>query len=130
MPGALLLIYGMIEFGRALFIWSVLHFSAQEAARFAMVNYDATPVQIKKAMEEKFMLIDQAKILSFVVVSELNPSDQTRTVTINIDYKFSPIVPIGIGDLTISGHARGILVEDNNDLETMLAPHLAQAALR
>ena len=130
MPVALLMIYGIIEFGRALFIWGVLHFSAQEAARYAMVHHDATPTEIKQVMQDKFMLIDQAKIVSFVVVSELNPTDQTRTVSIDIQYKYTPIVPIGIGDISISGRAKGILVEDNDDTAFLIAPKLLPVNLQ
>lgn len=110
-PIFLVFVYGLLEFGRVLFTMAVLYFAAEEASRFSVVNYTATTTEIRQVAENKFLLIDTAKISKFEVTSVLNTVDQTKLVTIDIVYAFTPLVPLVWTTINLRGHSRGFIVD-------------------
>ena len=111
-PGFILVTYGVIEFARVLFIQAILFYSAEEATRYAAVNYDATAQNVRDVVESKFILIDPDNITNFNIIADINPVDQTKLVTVEITYTFEPILPIGWTSITLFGHSRGFIVID------------------
>lgn len=110
-PLAILFMYAFVEFGRALFTQGVLGFAAEEATRYATVHYDATIEEIRGVAESKFIMIDPARISAFDVQSVLDPSDQTKLVTVQISYRFEPLVPVHFGPIMMTAASKGFLVE-------------------
>ena len=101
--------YGIVEFSRVLFTQGILFLAAEEATRFAVVNYDATVAQIRDVAEDSFIMIDAGKISSFNVSSTLDTADQTKDVTVEITYAFEPIMPILWTSISLVGHSRGFI---------------------
>lgn len=102
-PLTLLFAYGIIEFGRVLFTVGVLQYAAEEATRYAAVNYDLSTDQVKTYAANKLMYIDPAKITSFSVTAPVDPVDKTKLVTVQIGYQldyFMPVVPLPSIQLT------------------------------
>lgn len=83
-----------MECGRIVFAHAVLNFAAEEATRYASVNYAASDEDIETIAMNRLILIDPNGITSLVVVSDLDPDDQTRLVTVEIAYTFQPMLPI------------------------------------
>jgi len=103
-------VYGIIEFSRVLFTQGILLMAAEEATRFAAVNYDATVTQIREVAEGSFIMIDAGRISNFNVLSTLDATDQTKDVTVEITYAFQPLMPIIWGSISLVGHSRGFIV--------------------
>lgn len=111
LPVLLALFFGVIECGRLLFTYAALNFAAEEATRYAMVNYDPTKPAIENIekievfAKNRLIVIDPSKISDFDVV--LKPADPTMLVSVEIVYTFQPVLPIGLGPFTMTGHSRG-----------------------
>ncbi len=110
-PAFFFAIYAIIEFFRATFTTAVLYFAAEEATRYATVRYAATTTAIQQVAEDNLLLLDPAKISKFEVVSNLDAVDQTKHVTVVIDYSFIPMLPMPWDAITLSGQSRGFIVE-------------------
>ena len=110
LPALMTFFYGIVEFSRVLFTQGILFLAAEEATRFAVVNYDATEAQIQKVAEDSFIMIDAGKISSFNVSSTLDAADQTKDVSVEITYAFEPIMPILWTSISLVGHSRGFIM--------------------
>jgi Flp pilus assembly protein TadG len=110
LPVLLTLIYGVMECGRVMFTHAALNFAAEEATRYATVNYDASISDIKNIANDRLIVIDPAGITRFDVSSQLDPSDQTKLVTVEIAYDFQPILPIAWASFSLTGHSRGFRI--------------------
>ncbi|PHZ83545.1 TadE/TadG family type IV pilus assembly protein [Paremcibacter congregatus] len=121
-PVLLLLTFGFFEFCRALFIQGVLNYSAEQATRYAMVNFeqnnvdqnylDSVAIQIKNHARDSFILIDENKITDFDVTVAVNPGDMTKTVSIAIDYNYSMIMPlVPQSTFTLTGKSESFLIQ-------------------
>lgn len=113
MPVFLLLIVGVIEMGRMLFIQGVLNYATEEATRFAVVNFEVSESVIHEVAADKFLLIDPEKIVRFVVTAPLDPDDQTKLVTVEVDYRFDFLIPlIKASSFTLKASSRGFITEN------------------
>lgn len=121
-PIILFVTFGFFEFALVLFTQGVLHYSAEQATRYAMVNFDAgnldvdyitqVKLDIKNAARENFILIDEDNITNFDINVVVDLSDQTKTVNVNIDYDYSMIIPLmPESTFTISGTSKSFLVQ-------------------
>ncbi|MBL4767480.1 MAG: pilus assembly protein [Rhodobacteraceae bacterium] len=121
-PIILFMTFGFFEFALVLFTQGVLHYSAEQATRYAMVNFDVGNLEddyitevkqgIKGAAIDSFVLIDEAKIANFDVSVVVDPSDQTKTVNVTIDYNYSMIMPLMPGSSFImTGSSKSFLVQ-------------------
>lgn len=112
-PVVLAVVFAIIEFGRAMFTIGVLNYAAAEATRFATVNFSATTSEIQDVAEDSFILIDPAKISDFSVTAPLDPSDQTRLVTVQIEYNYEFSLPyLDLGSMILAGDSKGFLTEE------------------
>lgn len=111
-PTVLAALYGIIEFGRVLFVQGFLIFAAEEASRFATVNYDATVEEIEAEAVDRLMLIGPGNIAAFNVQSTLNPIDQTKLVSVEIKYDYTPFFPMPWKGMTLSGSSSGFIVDE------------------
>ena len=121
-PIILLLTFGFFEFSLVLFTQGVLHYSAEQATRYAMVNFDAGNLEddyitevklgIKSAAIDSFILIDENKISNFDISVVVDPADQTKTVNVTINYNYSMIMPLMPGStFTLTGSSKSFLVQ-------------------
>ncbi len=121
-PVLLLLTFAFFEFSLMLFTQGVLHYSAEQATRFAMVNLEqnnldpnylaAAKVKIQDRAKQSFILIDQEKITNFNVDVIVDPDDNTKTVSITIDYNYTMIMPyLSQSTFTMTGKSESFLVQ-------------------
>ncbi len=121
-PIILFMTFGFFEFALILFTQGILHYSAGEATRYAMVNFDVgnlnadyiTTVKqgIKSAAKDSFIMIDESKISNFDISVIVDPADQTKTVNVTIDYSYSMIMPLMPGStFTMTGESKSFLVQ-------------------
>jgi len=121
-PVLLILTFGFFEFSRVLFTQGILHYSAAEATRYAMVNFDPNVLDedyiaevklgIKGVVSDNFILIDETKISRLDVDVTVNPGDATKTVSITIEYDYSMIMPIiPQANFTLVGNSQSFLVQ-------------------
>jgi hypothetical protein len=110
-PAFFFMIYSIIEFFRATFTMAVLFFAAEQATRYATVNYSATTVAIKQVADDNLLLLKPSQISNFEVISNLDATDQTKHVTVVISYAFSPMLPLPWNTITLTGQSKGFIVE-------------------
>lgn len=121
-PIVFLFMFGFFEFCLVLFTQGVLHFSAEEATRYAMVNFEQDNVaeeyiasirdDIEAVARSKFVMISDEKISNFDVSVITNPSDMTKTVDITIDYSYTMSMPfIEHTTFTLRGESKSFLVQ-------------------
>ncbi len=92
-PVLFMFLFGVIEFGRALFTQGVMQYALYEASRYAAVHYNEPASVIKDVAAGKFILVDPSNISSFTVTAVDN-GDETKRVTLEIDYVFKFVVPM------------------------------------
>ena len=92
MPVFILLLYGVLEFGRAIWAQNTLEFAVGEAARFAIVNTTATSNDIANVARDNVIQLDTTQI-TFTV--NIETSGATRSfVRVQADYPFTPLIPL------------------------------------
>lgn len=107
-----LLMFGLLEIGRVMLTQGVLMYAAEEATRFAIVNFSATEQEIRDHAESKFLLVNAERIDAVVVDAPIDPSDNTRRISVRIDYNYVPLLPLpGIQSFPLHGQSRGFLAE-------------------
>ena len=110
-PVLIFMISGVIEFGRAAYTQGALAFATEEATRYATVNYDATTDELKSVASKKIIGIRKDRISKVAVTETLN-ADQTKLVTVQINYDHHFLLPIfEVESLTLNGASKGFLVE-------------------
>ena len=98
LPIFLAMIYGVFEFGRIYWTQNTMEFAVEEAARFTMVNPNATNGQITAVVEDKAAGLDTARInVDIVFEAATGGSTASRGfVKITGTYKYFPIIPLVI----------------------------------
>lgn len=86
LPIFMILVFGIIDLGRAAYYYSTLQNASREAARYAIVNPD-DPTGIGNRVSQRTIGLDQSD-LSFLS----NYEDETVTVT--LQFSFVPVNPI------------------------------------
>ncbi len=121
-PVIILLSFGFFQFCHILFTQAILDFSAAEATRYAMVNFDEGNIDdayiyeiklaIRTAAEESFTLIDNSKVTDFDVVVVTDPSDMTKTVGVTIQYNYALMIPfLPFSTIVLRGSSESFLVQ-------------------
>lgn len=110
-PALLGLIFGVIEMGRAAYTQGVVSFAAEEATRYAVVNYEISEEEVRDLTEDCLLGIDRSRIDAVVVTGPINPDDNTRTISVEVTYNFQFLLPfLPMDSVTISGSSRGFLI--------------------
>lgn len=113
LPLVLLTVFGIIEFGITIFTYGVVNYAAEQATRYATVNYSASTSQIEAVAKDSFILIDPANIVDFSVTAPYDATDQTRLVTVKIGYRHVFSLPyVDLGSIIVRGDSKGFIVED------------------
>lgn len=118
-PVMALMLFGMVEFSRYSYTQSALSFAAEEATRAAVVQGGSiTNAEIVTIVESNLLFLD-AGLSTVCVLSPVDATTQTSTVSITIDYDYDPIFPAVFGNITISGSSEGFIsftpVDEFND---------------
>ena len=92
LPIFLAMIYGLFEFGRIFWTQNTMEFAIEEAARFTMVNPNATNAQIIDIVEDKAVGLDVARI-GVDIVFEQTGGDRSF-VNITGTYSYAPVIPL------------------------------------
>ena len=92
----MLILFGILDFGRMVWSYTLVSYGAREATRYAMVRgtdsgHAATVDDIKKIVTGSALGLDSSKITSSVSFSP----DQSAgsTVRVAVTYSFSPLAP-------------------------------------
>lgn len=80
----LLLIFGLIDFGRAVYAAAVVQWAAQEGARAGIINV----AEVDDAVLERMVTLDTAEVA--IVTSEPAPN----TVAVDVTYRFFFVTPL------------------------------------
>ncbi len=111
-PVFILMIYAVIEFGRAVYTEGALAFATEEATRYATVNYNATVDELKTVASSKVYGIHKDQITGINVDESVNAADQTKLVTVTISYYHNFLLPLfSVDGVTLTGASKGFLVE-------------------
>ncbi|MEA1961385.1 MAG: TadE family protein [Bacillota bacterium] len=95
LPVLLMILMGIIEFGRVFGASMVLNSLSREAARYGVVGYD--DLQIHALVTERRTWLDDEKLV--VVISPVNGErDKGDPLQVQIDYSLDLITPI-VGDI-------------------------------
>lgn len=112
LPVFMFCVYGIIEFGRYAYTQGALLYAAEETTRYATVNYDATTDQLMSIASGHAVGIKKQNIKAINVDETLNAVDQTKLVTVQIQYNHEFLLPIfDAAGVTIEGSSKGFLVE-------------------
>jgi hypothetical protein len=100
------LLLGSIELGRAMWMRNSFQFAAEEGARYALVNFDATESKIEGVAQDRLVgSLKTADIKAQFIETE------PRYLEVTITQDFTPVITlVSTGLITITGHAR-ILVK-------------------
>ena len=103
-PALFLMIYGVIETGRALWISNTLQRAAESATRYAVVNSDASDAEIEAQAESEATGVDAADV-DVSISHDATGGVNFVTVVVTFDFSvMSGVVPID--DVTLSGRSR------------------------
>lgn len=110
-PAFLALFFGVIELGRAAYTQGVVTFAAEEATRYAVVNYNISEQEVIDLTEDCLLGVNRDRINAIVVTGPINPADNTRTISVEVSYNFEFLMPfLPEETVTISGNSRGFLI--------------------
>ena len=111
-PFTLMMLLGIIEFGRAIFTYGMMLFAAEEATRWAIVNYDATPSQIEARAAAAIDLAILKENATIVATNPIDPASQTRNVSVTVTYDFQASLPfVNVGQIPLTAVSEGFISE-------------------
>ena len=90
LPVFFLLLFSLVDFGRAFYTWLVLTNSAREGARVGAVQGDATAITTRVNDTSSTL---NATDLTIALTNVQGP--RGSTVTVDLNYNFSYVTPIG-----------------------------------
>lgn len=121
LPIMIIFSFGFFEVCRIVYTQAIVSYSAEQATRYAMVNFqqsnvdptyeDSVKVDIESFAYESLNLINTANISDFTVAVATDPATGTRSVSVNIDYDFTINIPmITAMNFTLSGQSDSFLI--------------------
>ena len=122
-PVLLAMIFGIMDGGRAVFTQAVIHYAAQNAARWAVVHPPASTspadiaaheAAIEQEVEDHLILISSSKVATVTAIAAPDPATNTRTISVNVSYDFDWMLPyLGrSGPMTLTASSNGFLAEN------------------
>ncbi|MGQ0663793.1 MAG: TadE/TadG family type IV pilus assembly protein [Pseudomonadota bacterium] len=103
-PLLILLIVGLIEFGRLFWLQNTMQFVAEEGGRFAAVRTTATMQQVTDFARSRIFGFDPATV-TITATTEMNGAIQFVTVTTTYDFRFIVTLIPG-GPMVLTGRSR------------------------
>ncbi len=112
------LVYGLFEVSRIFLTLSTLEYAVEEAARFAIVNNDATAEEIQQFVTDSAAGLNAAQIDIDVTFEQDTTGAGAGTlgfVTVTGTFAYTPVVKVrGIGDFDITTSTRMAVVQPVN----------------
>lgn len=103
-PIIFLMIFGIIEAGRSLWLLNTLQRSAEATARFAVVNSSATDAALATQAETFAVGIDSSNL---IIVITHDTTGGVNFVTVTVSYDYSAVTNlVGIDPVTLTGLSR------------------------
>ena len=95
LPIFLAMIYGVFEFGRIFWTQSTMEFAVEEAARFALINPDATGNSIADVVQDKAAGLDAGRI-TVNITYEPNAAGTVARAFVRVTgtYNYAPMIPL------------------------------------
>jgi Flp pilus assembly protein TadG len=103
LPIIIIISFAFFEFCQVVFTQTMLSYSAAQASRFAMVNFqkdnvdinyiDSVKADIQTYAEDSYILIDDAKVSSFDI-EVIVDIQKIKTVNVKIDYAYDTNIPM------------------------------------
>jgi Flp pilus assembly protein TadG len=92
-PLFLLVVFGIIDAGRAFWAWNALEYAIENTARHALVNPNATEAELQDHAQEVMagMHPDTAGLLVSVTPSTVSGVDMVK---VSGTYTFTPVLPL------------------------------------
>jgi Flp pilus assembly protein TadG len=107
-PVFILILFGVVEFGRLHWVRNSIEYAAEQTARWAIVNTAATDSQLKAHALEQFDGIAAGKAVVLIDRDSANGLN-FLTVTVTCDFEFL-VDFVGLGTLPLRGETRVPLI--------------------
>jgi|GEM_PF-1583610 len=112
----------VVEMARLIFTFAIIMHAAEEATRHALVNYDATPAEIQTFAQNSMVGLDPDNLTAIIVTAPVDAADQTKLITVEVQYDYVPILPIhkfvdaaSENGFALTGQSKGFLTEEIPD---------------
>ncbi|WCL55062.1 TadE/TadG family type IV pilus assembly protein [Gimibacter soli] len=118
LPIYLAMIIFLVEVARMAMTQSIISFAAQEATRYALVNYDATTDDVTATAADALIGLSPENLNAIIVTAPVDPVDNTRLVSVEIQYQYKPILPVDAflagdqGGFQLTGQSQGFITEE------------------
>lgn len=93
LPVLLLLIFGIIEFGRAFWQWNTMLLAVEQAGRYVMVNHATCDFSCAESQMQA--VLSGASVCTTPTPGQMcvyaSPSSVSSTMTLSAAYSFSPV---------------------------------------
>ncbi|MBL4615598.1 MAG: pilus assembly protein [Magnetovibrio sp.] len=103
-PVLILMIFGVIESGRALWVLNTIQRAAESTTRYAAVNSSATDSTLQTQAQTQAVGLNTS---NYTVTITHDTTGGVNFVTVSVDYQFTVAVDIiGWGTIGLSGRSR------------------------
>ncbi len=90
-PVLLLIILGILDFGRAIYAYSVVANAAREGARYGIIHHDPSDIyDIQCRARDTAVALNPEQLTVFVIL----PTEEQSTVQVEVTYLFRLITPL------------------------------------
>ncbi len=105
------LVFGIMEFGRAIWIYDTVAHLAREGARYAIVRGAESGQAASAADVDAHLQSLAAGMMGLAVTTTWTPDNEPGSVVqVRVDRPFDPIVPlVGLGPITLSSTSRLVI---------------------
>ncbi len=105
------LVFGIMEVGRAIWIYDTVAHLAREGARYAIVRGAESGQAVGAAEVEAYVQGRAAGMTGLVVTTTWDPdNDPGSVVQVQVDRPFDPVVPlVGLGTIALSSTSRMVI---------------------
>ncbi len=105
------LVFGIMEVGRAIWIYDTVAHLAREGARYAIVRGAESGQVVGAAEVEAYVQGRAAGMTGLVVTTTWDPdNDPGSVVQVQVDRPFDPVVPlVGLGPIALSSTSRMVI---------------------
>jgi len=110
----LALIFGLMDFGRMVWVYTTIANGAREATRYAMVNgtasgHPASVAQIQAIVPSRSPGLDSSCLTTTVT---FNPNQSAgSTVKVSVSYSFTPLAPYIPGPITLKSSSQMMIYQ-------------------
>jgi len=108
-----------VEVSRIAYTQGVIIHAAEEATRYALVHYDATTDDVQAFARSNLLGLNADNLSAIIVTAPTDPLDQTKLLTVEVQYRYTPILPINallpgddVAGINLVGESRGFITQE------------------